>query len=87
MFQGNWKCSTCGGGITELPFQPRSEAGLTCRACFIASKNGGSPAPAAPEVAGSSAVDDRDDIPAFDPTEGSAAGEPAPEPQIGRAHV
>jgi ribosomal protein L37AE/L43A len=28
MFQGNWKCSKCGGAITQLPFQPRSEAGL-----------------------------------------------------------
>jgi CxxC-x17-CxxC domain-containing protein len=34
MYQGNWKCSTCGGTITELPFQPRSEAGLTCRTCY-----------------------------------------------------
>lgn len=34
MFQGNWKCSTCGGAITELPFEPRSESGLTCRACY-----------------------------------------------------
>lgn len=38
MFQGNWKCSSCGGAITELPFQPRSEAGLTCRACYSKSK-------------------------------------------------
>lgn len=41
MFQGNWKCSTCGGAITELPFQPRSEAGLTCRTCFMKNKGGG----------------------------------------------
>ena len=34
MYQGNWKCSTCGGPITELPFQPRSESGLTCRTCY-----------------------------------------------------
>ncbi len=34
MHQGNWKCSICGGAITELPFMPRSEAGLTCRACY-----------------------------------------------------
>jgi len=38
MHQGNWKCSTCGGAITELPFQPRSESGLTCRACYSKSK-------------------------------------------------
>lgn len=42
MHQGNWKCSSCGGVITELPFVPRSEAGLTCRACFIKSKGGSS---------------------------------------------
>lgn len=34
MHQGNWKCSSCGGAITELPFMPRSESGLTCRACY-----------------------------------------------------
>ena len=34
MHQGNWKCSACGGAITELPFQPRSESGLTCRTCW-----------------------------------------------------
>lgn len=41
MYQGNWTCSQCGGAITELPFQPRSEAGLTCRACFMKNKGGG----------------------------------------------
>jgi CxxC-x17-CxxC domain-containing protein len=34
MFQGNWTCSKCGKPITELPFEPRSTAGLTCRDCF-----------------------------------------------------
>lgn len=38
MHQGNWKCSSCGGAITELPFEPRSEAGLTCRTCYAKSK-------------------------------------------------
>lgn len=33
MHQGNWKCSGCGATITELPFEPRSEAGLLCRDC------------------------------------------------------
>lgn len=41
MFQGNWTCSTCGGAITELPFEPRGSAGLTCRDCH-AKKTGGS---------------------------------------------
>ena len=34
MYEGNWKCSGCGGEITQLPFQPRSDAGLTCRSCY-----------------------------------------------------
>lgn len=33
MFQGNWKCSVCGGAITQLPFEPRSSEGLKCREC------------------------------------------------------
>ena len=41
MHQGNWKCSKCGGTITELPFQPRSESGLTCRACWSKDNNKG----------------------------------------------
>ena len=36
MFQGNWKCSSCGTAITELPFQPSPdrEGALKCRNCF-----------------------------------------------------
>lgn len=41
MFQGNWKCSKCGGTITELPFEPRSTSGLTCRECYFKSKDAG----------------------------------------------
>ncbi|MAZ67513.1 zinc-binding protein [bacterium] len=35
MFTGNWKCSGCGGEITELPFQPdpEREGSLMCRDC------------------------------------------------------
>ena len=35
MFQGNWKCSSCGGTITQLPFNPgpSRESGLVCRDC------------------------------------------------------
>lgn len=40
MFQGNWKCSVCGGAITQLPFEPRSSEGLKCRECH--SKGGAS---------------------------------------------
>lgn len=39
MYQGNWKCSKCGGTITELPFEPKSDKGLTCRTCWSAQKN------------------------------------------------
>lgn len=39
MYEGNWKCSGCGGEITQLPFQPRSESGLTCRNCYGKSKD------------------------------------------------
>ena len=67
MHQGNWKCSTCGGAITELPFQPRSESGLTCRSCYSKQKGGSSaPAPAM------SVADEAPDIP-FD---AGLAGEP-----------
>ena len=41
MFEGNWKCSGCGGTITSLPFEPRSEEGLTCRDCYQKQKGGG----------------------------------------------
>lgn len=45
MHQGNWKCSGCGGSITELPFVPRSESGLTCRSCYAKQKNRDTPPP------------------------------------------
>ena len=48
MHQGNWKCSKCGGAITELPFEPRGESGLTCRACYGKAKD----AEQAPQGAG-----------------------------------
>lgn len=70
MHQGNWKCSGCGGTITELPFIPRSETGLTCRACYAGSKNGSS-TPKAPAL---SVADEVPDIP-FD-------AEPASGPQM-----
>lgn len=58
MYQGNWTCSKCGGAITQLPFEPRSESGLTCSACFAKSRNATSdqasdvPAGEKPKVAG-----------------------------------
>jgi CxxC-x17-CxxC domain-containing protein len=41
MFQGNWTCSGCGAAITQLPFEPRSSAGLTCRDCHAKKVSGG----------------------------------------------
>jgi len=89
MFQGNWKCSLCGGAITELPFQPRSEAGLTCRACYAkskgpaGSKSSHSDAPADTSTLGESTLDDRDvpdfadfDTPVSEPMSDDGLGKP-----------
>ncbi|NQV93495.1 hypothetical protein HQ403_03325 [Candidatus Kaiserbacteria bacterium] len=38
MHQGNWKCGGCGAAITELPFEPRGDVGLMCKACFSKSR-------------------------------------------------
>ena len=93
MFQGNWKCSKCGGVITELPFQPRSESGLTCRTCYAKSKDpagngsgGGSYQPGAPaDVSdlGASELDTRDvpDFADFD----SGTSEPMSDDGFGHA--
>ncbi len=70
MHQGNWKCSGCGGAITELPFQPRSEKGLTCRSCYGKSKGGQS----APEMPSANLDGEPPDI----PFEAGLAGEPMP---------
>lgn len=77
MFQGNWKCSVCGGAITELPFEPRSEAGLTCRTCYAKSKdasNTTAPTNTAAEE------DTQNDVPDFD--EGQLAGEAPDVPEF-----
>lgn len=85
MFQGNWTCSKCGGAITELPFEPRSNSGLTCRECYFKDKNGGQ-APSntagggdnAPETGGAD-MDDRE-APPFDPDEMGGSADMAPPP-------
>jgi CxxC-x17-CxxC domain-containing protein len=41
MYQGNWECVSCGAQITELPFQPKSEANLRCLSCHKAQKQQG----------------------------------------------
>jgi hypothetical protein len=35
MFQGNWKCGTCSGDITQLPFNPDPArlGSLLCKDC------------------------------------------------------
>ncbi len=74
MHQGNWKCSTCGGAITELPFQPRSEAGLTCRSCYGKKRENRSAAE--PDM---SAASEAPDMPDY----AQVATEPAPGEDFG----
>ena len=75
MHQGNWKCSTCGGAITELPFEPRSESGLTCRSCYGKSKN---PAAAAAEEPEMMSASEAPDVPEY----AEVATEPPPSLEI-----
>ncbi len=81
MHQGNWKCSSCGGAITELPFMPRSESGLTCRTCY-AKKKGGGTAGAAPAFTSNSSAE-APDIP-FD---APLANEPHGTDDLGMGEV
>jgi formate-dependent nitrite reductase cytochrome c552 subunit len=41
MVKGNWTCGTCGGAISELPFEPNPErlASLKCRECHSKSRD------------------------------------------------
>lgn len=50
MYEGNWKCSSCGGAITQLPFEPRSESGLTCRTCYAKGKDAEKAGQSIPEM-------------------------------------
>lgn len=87
MHQGNWKCSSCGGTITELPFQPRSEAGLTCRNCFMKNKGGSNSGNSNGSKAAASEMGDlateAPDIPDF----AEVAGEPAPSDDFGGSAI
>jgi CxxC-x17-CxxC domain-containing protein len=80
MHQGNWKCSTCGGAITELPFQPRSESGLTCRACYGKKKSRETEEEVPPEM---SAASEAPDIPDF----AELADGPAPADDFGGSAI
>ena len=77
MYEGNWKCSGCGGAITQLPFQPRSESGLTCRDCYGKNKDAEKAEQPVPEMQTASEAPPMDDAPDFD--EFSVAGEPMPD--------
>jgi len=76
MHQGNWKCSSCGGAITELPFQPRSESGLTCRACYAKGKESEKAEQPVDELQTASEPMSMDGVPDFD--EAQLASEPMP---------
>jgi CxxC-x17-CxxC domain-containing protein len=80
MHQGNWKCSKCGGTITELPFEPRSESGLTCRVCYAKGKSQDNSSVPPPEMTSAS---EAPDIPDF----AEVAGEPAPGDDSGGTAV
>ncbi|MFT5849963.1 MAG: CxxC-x17-CxxC domain-containing protein [Patiriisocius sp.] len=79
MFQGDWKCSKCGGAITELPFQPRGESGLTCRACYGKQKD--SEAGAADQMPDDASMMSADEMPDF-PEDAGLAGEQPPAPDF-----
>lgn len=71
MHEGNWKCSSCGGAITQLPFLPRGESGLTCRSCYGKGKEAEKSEQPVPEM---QTATEAPDIPDFD--EAQVAGEP-----------
>ena len=76
MHQGNWPCSSCNGTITELPFEPKSNKGLTCRTCYAKQKDT-SNRPAPEPTAGAAAPNDI-------PEDAQIAGEqPAPPDDMG----
>lgn len=76
MYEGNWKCSSCGGAITQLPFQPRSESGLTCRTCYAKGKEAENKEQPVPELQTASEAPPMDGAPDFD--EYAAASGPMP---------
>lgn len=80
MFQGNWKCSGCGGAITELPFEPRSESGLTCRTCYGKQKD--SSAQASAEIPGDASVAQEAPEMGDIPEDAGVAGEQPPAPDF-----
>lgn len=41
MFQVNLTCAGCGAAITELPFEPKGDRPVYCKACMMARRNQG----------------------------------------------
>jgi CxxC-x17-CxxC domain-containing protein len=76
MYEGNWTCSSCSGAITQLPFQPRSESGLTCRNCYAKQKEAEKSEQPVPEMPTASEAPPMDDAPDYD--ESQVASEPMP---------
>lgn len=76
MYEGNWTCSGCGGAITQLPFQPRGNAGLTCRTCFAKGKEAEKKEQPVPELTTAGEAPPMDGAPDFD--EFGSASEPMP---------
>lgn len=72
MFEGNWKCSSCGGAITQLPFQPKSENGLTCRTCYAKGKEAEKSQQPVPEMPTASEAPPMDDAPDYDESQVSS---------------
>lgn len=66
MYEGNWKCGSCGGSITQLPFQPRSESGLTCRTCYAKQKDKEKAEAPVPEMETVTDAPPMDDAPDYD---------------------
>ena len=71
MYEGNWTCSKCGGAITQLPFEPRSNSGLTCRTCYAKGQDRAATSAPAP---GTTTATEVPDIPA----DAGVATEPPP---------
>ena len=77
MYEGNWKCSGCGGTITQLPFMPRSESGLTCRNCYGKNRDSEIKEQPVDTMPTASEAPPMDDAPDYD--EYSIAGEQMPD--------
>ena len=76
MYQGNWPCTGCSEPITELPFMPKSDKGLTCRKCYMRDKEAEKREQPVAEMATVAEAPPMDDAPDFD--EFGGMSEPIP---------